>query len=142
MRAWILTPEQLRDLDFNLASAVKMLGGHGRLPPHTIPINGGALLGSTIMRFQGVTRDEVVLLPRIISGSLDILVGATATEGAPQTVSGIKTNFAVACRALVPKGGGLMLEDGRGKAVGEIHLFLMSAVVLDAKGNRKATGGR
>jgi hypothetical protein len=141
MRAWILPPEDLKKWRLQLKgvqgavveNAMRLTtydGGQAAIS------QGNSFPTGTSSVFSGIRAD---LLPKVRKGSFNLVVGLTSTEtisSPPGTISGVQTNFAAACRVMVPNGGGLVVDAGKGKdGAGTNYWFIVSPVAVDAKGN-------
>ena len=96
-------------------------------------------VGRTPQGTNGLTGVAVDVVPRVISDSIKLTIGVTAPEAvAPQSAGneGIKTNLAVACRALLPNSGGLLIDSGNAKdASGKRYRLVISPTIVDTRGN-------
>jgi len=78
------------------------------------------------------------LLSKIDHGKFKLLVQATSTEPAPVhplVTASMQTNLSIACRALVPNGGALIIEDCANRHSGTNCCMIISCVAIDPKGN-------
>jgi len=92
---------------------------------------------------------EVGFLPRVQHGKFNLRVRAVwardtkSDSNSAGTASGWTTitNFALACRALIPNGGALVVDGGKSPVAGGAqatnYWFTLSAVAIDSKGNPK-----
>ena len=141
LQAWIVSPSELKAMKVRL-EAVRgpWLVGKPRIQTAS-GVRGEMFMGRTVQvdgnnTPAGVTIDVV---PRAISDSIKLTIGVTATEAvAPQSAGneGIKTNLAVACRALLPNTGGLVVDGGNAKdASGRSYWLIISPTIVDTRGN-------
>ena len=92
---------------------------------------------------------SVGFLPRVQHGKFNLRVRAVwagdtkSDSSSAGTASGWTTitNFALACRALIPNGGALVVDGGKSPVAGGAqatnYWFTLSAVAIDSKGNPK-----
>jgi len=143
MRAWILSPAQLDT--FN----------HGpKTNPGVLPIRATRII--TMEGIQSRVRVQAVnlitggmhaddsasaiadIVPKIISDSIKIMVGASATNLAgrtPDQLLIIRTNFAFACQVIIPNAGALVVNGGNVKDLnGTNYWLIISPTILDAQG--------
>jgi len=141
MRAWILSPAELSAFRQRLnsipdasllsrprvqsaagTSAQSFVGSTARLAGKNVPI--------------GLTLD---LAPKVRSGSLQLFLGVTSTEmivSPSANTSVLSTNFALACRVLLPNSGGLVVASGNaGHSHGTNYWLILSPTAVDARGN-------
>ena len=140
MRAWILSPAELSDLLQRLKTApeVSLIGG-----PRAQTAAGTSartFFGNTVLVAGtnvpvGLSLD---LSPRVRSGSIQLLLGVTYTiRVVTPAVSAavLRTNLAVACRVLLPNGGGLVVSGGNKRGFHETNYWLiLSPTAVDARG--------
>ncbi len=118
MRAWILTPTESTELQQQLKtnSGAILLGN-----PSIMTLNGGQarlVVGNTAaMVGTPRTATTVDLIPKVVSGAVKVTIAATSIENAMPSgnAQAVKTNFAVACQAVIPNGGSLVLDSGSPK---------------------------
>ena len=115
MRAWILTATESTELQRQLKtnSGAILLGNASvmtlnRGQTRVVVGNRGAMVGTPR------TAATVDLMPRVISGAVKVTIAATSIESVvpPRNVQSVKTNFAVACQAVIPNDGSLILDSG------------------------------
>ena len=114
MRAWILTSAESSTLlqQFKTNFGAVLLGS-----PGIMTLNGGqarvVVAGNAAAAVPG-TGVTIDLIPKIVSGSVKLTMAATSIENAVPSGNSqsVKTNFAVACQAVIPNGGSLILDDG------------------------------
>ncbi len=135
LRIWVLSPDELASFQRHLKDlpGASLISG----PRSRIQTANGI---QAEMSVGGPTnRLAIDLLPRVVSSSIRLTIGATATEwGAPPfgKAALVKTNFAAACRALVPNAGGLVMAATNTKDDSEnAWWFIASPVKVDAQGN-------
>ena len=130
-RAWILTPTEASGLrqQFKTNSAASWLGNpsvasiatYGGVQARVVVGNAGAAVG--------VSRTDVTidLIPKLVSSSVKLTIGATAIEspGSSRNSQSGRTNFTLACQAIVPNGGSLLVEGAPLKDGGENRYWLM-----------------
>jgi len=77
--------------------------------------------------------------PKVRSGSIQLLMGVTSTEfvaSPPATAPAVSTNFAVACRVLLPNTGGLVVAGSNANhAQGTNYWLILSPTAVGAQGN-------
>ena len=141
LHARIVSPSELKAMKDRLEAVPgPWLIGKPRIQTAS-GVRGAMFMGRTVQvggnnTPAGVTIDVV---PRAISDSIKLTIGATATEVvASQSADneGIKTNLAVACRALLPNTGGLVVDGGNAKdASGRSYWLIISPTIVDTRGN-------
>jgi len=85
----------------------------------------------------GLTVD---VTPEFARGAVRLWIGLTSTEmiaSSPTNVGEAITNLAIACRALLPNGGGLVLRGTTADNSGTNYWSVVSPIVVDAAGNPK-----
>jgi len=115
MRAWIFTPTETSGLrqQFKTNSAASSLGS-----PSIATFGGGQarVVVGNAGAAVGVPRTDVTidLIPKLVSSSIKLTIGATAIEspGALRNSQPGKTNFVLACQAMIPSGGSLVVDGG------------------------------
>jgi hypothetical protein len=139
--AWALSAKELK----GLRQRLQTLPGVAELGrPRVQTADGGQAsisMGETVI--IGGNRVPVGLtvnvLPKAAGISFRLLVDVASTEkaAAPGSEdSGIRTNFTVAFRALVPNGGAWVVAGGKPPAAeGTNYWFILSPVAVDATGN-------
>ena len=77
----------------------------------------------------GVPRTDVTidLIPKLVSSSVKLRIGATAIEspGSSPNSQPVKTNFTLACQAMIPSGGSLVVDGGSPMDGGETKYLLI-----------------
>ena len=69
------------------------------------------------------------------AGTVERNVPTTETVTSPQNNSSlIRTNLALLCQALIPNGGGLVVDGGSAKGSGTNYWLIVSAAAVDARG--------
>lgn len=127
-RAWLLTPAESGTLRQQLKtnSGAVLLGN-----PSIMTLNGGqarVVVGnSTAMIGNPRTGTTVDLIPKVVSGAVKVTIAATSVESvvAPGNAQSIRTNFAMACQAVIPNGGSLVLDGGPLNGGGENRYWLI-----------------
>jgi hypothetical protein len=118
MRAWILTPTESTELQRQLKtnSGTILLGNSSvmtlnRGQTRVVVGNTGAMVGTPR------TATTVDLIPKVVSGAVKVTIAATSIETVVPSgnAQSVKTNFAVACQAVIPNGGSLVLDSGSPK---------------------------
>jgi hypothetical protein len=138
-RAWILTAalcDSLRQRLKDLPEESSLVG------PRVTTFDGGQaqiFAGANSAPGQVIPEGITInLTPTISDDSVQLLVSLLATELVPRNPSnsvGMRTNLDVACRALVPDGGGLLLTPGGlMDATGRRYFGLVSPTAVDAQG--------
>ena len=85
-------------------------------------------------------RLTVDVTPEFARGAVRLWIGLTSTEmiaSSPTNVGEAITNLAIACRALLPNGGGLVLRGTTADNSGTNYWSVVSPIVVDAAGNPK-----
>jgi hypothetical protein len=138
-RAWILTAalcDTLRQRLKDLPEESSLVG------PRLTTFDGGQaqiFAGANSAPGQVIPEGITInLTPTISDDSVQLLVSLLATEVAPRNPSdpvAMRTNLDVACRALVPDGGGLLITPGGVMdATGRRYFGLVSPTAVDAQG--------
>lgn len=142
MRAWIVSPAETTALRqwLKVLPGVSLLGSPRVMT--TAGMQAQFFAGSpapgagTNSGPVGLTLD---LIPRIASGSVKLVIDVTSTElvaTAPGKPAAVRTNFAMACRVLVPNTGSLVIDGGKANgADGKSYWFIVSPTATDARGN-------
>jgi hypothetical protein len=135
-RVWIIPPEGLQPLRIQSNSSngiVERSGARLTLLEGTQAqiSNGSFSRGNT--GFCGLA---VNVLPKIVHGSFNLLIGATSSD-MKLTSAETQTNISLSCRAMVPNGGALVVSgNGAGNdGSGTNYCLIISAVAVDSKGN-------
>ena len=142
MRAWILSPAELNAFRQQLKtlSDVENLG----VPPHVTIFDDRPTRWRVNKPVQVAGKVTPVglavdLMPKVVSGAIRLIVGATSTEAvtsAPDNVTTIRTNLAAACRVFLPNAGGLVVNCGTTNAAGgKSYWLIVSPTAVDARGN-------
>jgi len=133
--AWSLSPSDLTDFQKFLDGTpeARQLGR-----PRIQTISGfqaAVTMGSSAPGSGGLGMDVTAT---IVSPAIRLLVKVQSTEraeGAPGNAPSIKTNLALACRALLPNAGGLVLQAGKPKEPRATNCWLiLSPTAIDARG--------
>jgi len=136
MRAWILPPEEWANFKQRLTGSAQEVSTLSSSRITTL--DDSQAIASSGTAFTNTT---VNVFPAIAGGYFDLLLGAasTITVTSPTTFStGTLTNFAMACRVVLPNGGALVVDGRkRGDAPGTNYWFITSAVAVDPAGNPK-----
>ena len=139
-RAWILSAEDFSALKSKIAG-----GGTPAITETSITVyNGGparATMGPASM--YGVANPVPVgltidVVPSLAAHSIRIILSSTYTKLTNPGAANFRvtTNFAAACRALIPNGGGLILENANtNTAAGTKYLFLVSPTAVNDRGD-------
>jgi hypothetical protein len=139
-RAWVISADSLKHLREGLKDRPGILvlsrpriqtadGGEAG-----ILIGGSVLVGSNSIPV-GLS---VNVQPKVTGDAFQLLLGITASEAVTAPEAGadrVRTNFAMACRALVPNAGALVLQGAKPTEPNATNYwFIISSVVVDAKG--------
>jgi len=142
LRAWILSREQVKKLRLNF----KRLPGEWFLNEPRLTTASGMQAQAQMFSGESIVvagRTTPVgltinLNPKVASGSIQLRLLVTFTKLKPATADNpvaCRTNFAASCQALVPNGGGLLLDGGNAKDTNrEDYWFLVSPTAVDARG--------
>jgi hypothetical protein len=145
-RAWVLSPSQLNSfrqsiqtnsgfVPLNSQQVLTLEGMQAQIQmAGLISLPNGSSTTAPLIPVGTI----VDIFPKIVSGSVNLIVGASSTSLAgrsPDQFPLIKTNFALACRVTVPSGGALVVEDGNVKNHnGTNYWLVVSPAILDAQG--------
>jgi hypothetical protein len=131
LRAWVLSPSRLQAF---IEPADARTGEVG-MRSYSIVFDGQQSIGFQNRAYLPVngTNDAISLrtsiVPKIASDSVQLTVGVTWTGG---SITPSNANL-IACRALLPNGGALVIDCGQAKSVGgKDYWFLFSPLALGA----------
>ncbi len=139
VRSWILARDDLQSFQKRLES---IPGAAVVSRPRISTANGvqsqlfvgeSSLAGNKSIPV-GLTVD---IIPRVANGSIKLLVSVISTETvtSPKNSSSvIRTNLALLCQALIPNGGGLVVDGGSAKGSGTNYWLIISPTAVDARG--------
>jgi len=140
-RIWLLSAAELKILQqrlkiipsasiLNSASIVMLSGQQGQVS------SGQSLPPGATSDLVGLRID---LAPKFVSGSIKVMLGAASTEKWQPLASSpavVRTNLSVACRAIVPNAGALLVDTGESPASsGTNYWLIVSPTAVDSRGN-------
>ena len=142
-RAWVLSARELKSINQQIKSLPGLSVDYrarvttydgGQCQFMTGPSSPAA---GTVSTPVGLTVD---LLPNVSGKSFHLLAGATFTEidASPDGSSRARTNLAAAFQAVLPNGGGLVLESKAANNSPKTYWFILSSVAIDARGKPKS----
>jgi hypothetical protein len=157
-RVWILSAAELNVLQQRLkltppasvlgAASVTSLSGRQAtvfVGDNTSSAKSGARLAGVVNRVGGSRAQQshleqfglrVDLNPKYVSGAIKVMLGATATQRMETDPAIFRTNLAVACRAIVPNAGALLVDTGETPASsGTNYWLIVSPTAVDSRGN-------
>jgi len=133
VRVWILSRADLTAFDLR----IKTNAGISAVTRPSIT----TLSGMQSQMFVGGSRSglRIDLTPKVISGSIRLVVNLTSSEEVPSFSGGpaiVRTNLAAACRVLLSNGGGLVMEGPRADdPAGMDYWYIVSPKAVDPAGN-------
>ena len=135
--AWIAGPDDLKEVEQNLKDSGAKTKGEMSL---TVPdgMQASMASGTAIPATSSFSGTSAQLLAKIEHVKFNLLVEATSSEPAPPhaiLTAGVQTNLSIACRALVPNGGALIVEGAGNGVSGTNYYMIISCVAIDSKGN-------
>jgi hypothetical protein len=135
---WIVGPEELKKVKDALSAAP---GKDTRTVMHLTTLDGmqcGISSGNTLNRTSAFCGTIGQMVAKIEHGAFKLVVDVTSTEEAPPkliSATGVQTNISIACRAIVPNDGALIVTDTNRGISGTNYCMIISCAAVDSAGN-------